>query len=87
MPWKPCTAFLGITPARAGRRRRYRPSRQRSWDHPRTRGEESSHPYTPGSQTGSPPHARGGGVAADALNEDEGITPARAGRSFSTSML
>ena len=72
----------GITPARAGKTR---PSRNRGCnrgDHPRACGENHIGTVAQGQAEGSPPRVRGKPVAAINIATSEGITPARAGKTY-----
>ena len=70
----------GITPACAGKtRQQNRPSR-RGPDHPRMRGEDASSRVAWSLRQGSPPHARGRQCPLPSPAEDDGITPACAGK-------
>ncbi len=72
----------GITPARAGKRKRSMRNWRSRRDHPRSRGEKTmiEHIITVG--LGSPPLARGKVYANGWPTWTIGITPARAGKSF-----
>ena len=51
-------------------------------DYPRVCGEEVSPCQVSSIDSGSPPHARGRGEMLEYEAENEGITPARAGKSI-----
>ena len=78
------SAFTGITPACAGKRektgRRIGPRR----DHPRVRGEKHAHSKAGADRPGSPPRARGKGRRGWAFVQCIGITPACAGKRYTT---
>ena len=69
-----------ITPAYAGKRHRKASTRKRCWDHPRLRGEKSSHPAAVRPHAGSPPLTRGKGPLCLIKTMQGGITPAYAGK-------
>ena len=71
----------GITPARAGKRRRHRHESGRSEDHPRACGEEAPGSSRPPALLGSPPRVRGRESLSAVSTPTRGITPARAGKS------
>ena len=75
-----------ITPAHAGKTPSARITMSRWWDHPRTRGEKSLNPIPPNRRWGSPPHTRGKADHQEDPSGGAGITPAHAGKSFSSSM-
>ena len=77
--------FGGITPARAGKSLQPRPEEGRRMDHPRACGEEDDALHVRRAVTGSPPRVRGRAVAQLIFPVAEGITPARAGKSFPAS--
>jgi len=70
----------GITPARAGRR--IRPLRWWSieWNHSRAGGTEARPSGRTTARPESLPRGRDGGVIVRRKDDDDGITPARAGR-------
>ena len=70
----------GITPAHAGKRRTYKGKKIVQKDHPRTCGEKVNllHPLL--FLLGSPPHMRGKGYIMDTDANENGITPAHAGK-------
>ena len=70
----------GITPAHAGKRLSVLHCRLFSRDHPRTCGEKLNRLKSWQKLTGSPPHMRGKEAAAAAVEIDNGITPAHAGK-------
>ena len=75
------TSLRGITPARAGKSPVSTSSNARARDHPRACGEKANTYIVTPSKVGSPPRVRGKGAAAHVRRGDEGITPARAGKS------
>ena len=77
-------ALPGITPAQAGKRAgRISPS-GKSWDHPRTGGEKRPCSIQKHTVWGSPPHRRGKGRYLGMVEQQLGITPAQAGKSYTT---
>ena len=73
--------IIGITPARAGKRKSpFRPL-PGAEDHPRTRGEKMVAMLFSPPHIGSPPHARGKEMARTSRECICRITPARAGKS------
>ena len=73
--------YKGITPAYAGKSSEC-PSRfVLAWDHPRVCGEKMFQPSELHPRLGSPPRMRGKGQGQKAHQEQEGITPAYAGKS------
>ena len=74
-------AWIGITPARAGKRSTVHLLSLLKWDHPRTRGEKYVQRQSNTVALGSPPHARGKVVFLLFRFFFSGITPARAGKS------
>ena len=50
---------IGITPAHAGKSRRFNVMSLENWDHPRTCGEKDPAAEIGDAVTGSPPHMRG----------------------------
>ena len=74
--------IIGITPARAGKRKSpFRPL-PGAEDHPRTRGEKMVAMLFSPPHIGSPPHARGKAHLVSNLAKVRRITPARAGKSY-----
>ena len=73
-----------ITPARAGKTSRGIPRAGPYADHPRACGE--NYKYTPESTvaTGSPPRVRGKLGHSESMDTEGRITPARAGKTYST---
>ena len=69
----------GITPARAGNRKRSFQSKALEKDHPRACGEQELVFQKRGSLLGSPPRVRGTGVSHISDLLENRITPARAG--------
>ena len=84
-----CHAFFStphrITPARAGKRNGSHKPGMHLQDHPRTRGEKWIVSMKHCRLSGSPPHARGKGTGSRSATAGVGITPARAGKSATTS--
>ena len=74
-------AFLGITPALAGKSYRTIHCRGGHRDHPRTCGEKQMEQQAGRVWVGSPPHMRGKVHRHSFLNFISGITPAYAGKS------
>ena len=74
--------FSGITPAHVGKRCLCRKHLQQSEDHPRTCGEKLFLIRKILHFQKSPPHMRGKAGMNQALNHEEWITPAHAGKSF-----
>ena len=72
----------GITPARAGKTRPCRNRGCNRGDHPRACGENHIGTVAQGQAEGSPPRVRGKPVAAINIATSEGITPARAGKTY-----
>ena len=70
-----------ITPAHAGNSRWCCSCCPRTWDHPRTCGEQFQYFVKFPDPAGSPPHMRGTELLTDSSNIDKGITPAHAGNS------
>ena len=70
-----------ITPACAGKSRRKTTDRFCSRDHPRVCGEKGHGSELRGRQVGSPPRVRGKAHQAGNGTNQDGITPARAGKS------
>ena len=73
---------VGITPAYAGKRRRFFGPCASPKDHPRVCGEKFGHVDTPPLLTGSPPRMRGKGSDPPLTLHHIGITPAYAGKSI-----
>ena len=73
-----------ITPACAGRRLSPTDSSAKAEDHPRVCGEKCSPLKQAGSRAGSPPRVRGEVALLRALLLRRGITPACAGRSYTS---
>ena len=71
----------GITPAHAGKRRTLPKTLSSSQDHPRACGEKEDLGKINTEEWGSPPRMRGKVVAINIGMEEEGITPAHAGKS------
>ena len=69
-----------ITPARAGKTNRNGPKITQKKDHPRACGENPICPDIVAAIPGSPPRVRGKPVIAESKRQNEGITPARAGK-------
>ena len=69
-----------ITPAYAGKRFRWRATRQCEQDHPRVCGEKVLAAYHPAGIPGSPPHMRGKDHPPAYFSIFRGITPAYAGK-------
>ena len=70
----------GITPACAGKTSLLQPEDDRTWDHPRMRGENKNDDIASGVKWGSPPHARGKPAHYDSVAVGQGISPACAGK-------
>ena len=70
----------GITPAHAGKSRRYDRQKPVFGDHPRACGEKLDHIEVFKLTEGSPPRMRGKGGIPDSINVMIGITPAHAGK-------
>ena len=73
--------LFGITPACAGNSPLYRADCSCTEDHPRLRGEQTSHTRQSPAVRGSPPLARGTVICGFLLLKFCGITPACAGNS------
>ena len=71
---------VGITPAWAGKSRRYAKSRTKPKDHPRVGGEKVPLPWLVLLPSGSPPRGRGKVVHGALVHCAAGITPAWAGK-------
>ena len=69
-----------ITPACAGKTFCGPAADSPDWDHPRMRGEDGMCRPRTGTQSGSPPHARGRQFFFERVLADVGITPACAGK-------
>ena len=78
--WDYLVEHSGITPACAGKRKRFWQSKNPARDHPRMRGEKQSPTLRPAGLGGSPPHARGKVLRNVAMVISGGITPACAGK-------
>ena len=74
----------GITPARAGSTLSIPISSFLPEDHPRPRGEHFKTIFSEAQSAGSPPPARGARCQGPIFNDSYGITPARAGSTFTT---
>ena len=72
----------GITPADAGKTKRYERSTGESWDHPRGCGENLTVAMTVDSKVGSPPRMRGKRYLSPSSDFGFGITPADAGKTI-----
>ena len=83
IPWNAIHWRLGITPARAGKTARRFARFTAMPDHPRACGENLSDTVRGSSAAGSPPRVRGKHAAWYAALTADGITPARAGKTFS----
>ena len=77
----------GITPARAGKTQASRRSRQRKQDHPRSCGKDLMHSNKGLCNPGSPPLVRERQWQCRHYRQWIGITPARAGKTISTSLM
>ena len=75
-------AFIGITPAYAGKRQMARKAGRTKPDHPRVCGEKSVVILLCVATFGSPPRMRGKAGPNSAYNMASGITPAYAGKSL-----
>ncbi len=71
---------IRITPADAGKTKRYGRSTGESWDHPRGCGENASRSAAAQSRAGSPPRMRGKRAMFTFADADVRITPADAGK-------
>ena len=74
----------GITPAHAGKTKRMRKIWLRAWDHPRACGENTGLFWSKAFNEGSPPRMRGKHGDDYRLTSVYGITPAHAGKTFSS---
>ena len=74
--------FLGITPAYAGKSYYHLLQLSPPKDHPRLCGEKSTFLCFSVLHIGSPPPMRGKGKSGDAGQQESGITPAYAGKSY-----
>ena len=85
----PCRIWsrYGIIPACAGNTSTCCCKSERTWDHPRMRGEHSSIVNSTYSGMGSSPHARGTPVLAWRESRDAGIIPACAGNTVDVQAL
>ena len=77
----------GITPAYAGKSKKYEMIVWSSWDHPRICGEKYWVAFRLGRGRGSPPHMRGKVLPSPILAAPIGITPAYAGKSHRPFLL
>ena len=77
----------GITPARAGKSTPVRWQQRSNWDHPRACGEKFDELTHFSRKQGSPPRVRGKGFPCSCRLLQEGITPARAGKSCTPSAV
>ena len=75
----------GITPACAGKSSAHRYAALLTRDHPRVRGEKALPPCLGSAPSGSPPRARGKVKTALHVGRRDGITPACAGKSGTSS--
>ena len=73
--------ILGITPAHAGKSFQPLSAPPDMRDHPRTRGEKRAKTRPEPHRAGSPPHTRGKATGKGTPANNEGITPAHAGKS------
>ena len=73
--------YLGITPARAGKRLSLDPDGRPTGDHPRACGEEKNRGLSCVASAGSPPRVRGRAALRHSVVCAQRITPARAGKS------
>ena len=80
-------AYLGITPAHAGKSSACLISSPARWDHPRPCGEKRGRPRALLHLPGSPPPMRGKGARFRLPVNVVGITPAHAGKSFACFVL
>ena len=71
---------IGITPARAGKRRSTIRAARQSRDHPRACGEKTMRIFSLSRITGSPPRVRGKAASGGTITIPVRITPARAGK-------
>ena len=76
-----CDTTAGITPAYAGKSPLPRADAEKSWDHPRIRGEKRAFWLGYARQGGSPPHTRGKDLDTWSPGHGMRITPAYAGKS------
>ena len=74
--------WAGITPAYAGKSRKWTESQLRTWDHPRLCGEKRLVLGRTTAHTGSPPPMRGKAKCGSDNVSVQGITPAYAGKSL-----
>ena len=74
----------GITPACAGKRAGCTIARPPSWDHPRVCGEKVFAVLCAASAVGSPPRVRGKATKSEKLRRDMRITPACAGKRYTS---
>ena len=71
---------VGITPAYAGKSRRWCHHRRTAWDHPRVCGEKRAAAAACAQRSGSPPRMRGKVRLLVVASVSRGITPAHAGK-------
>ena len=79
--------FERITPAHAGKSRRYDIRRHGTWDHPRPCGEKKDDLKEHVSDIGSPPPMRGKGSIIKWYVHSFRITPAHAGKRSHTGTI
>ena len=72
---------MRITPAHAGKSAVELQELKYGQDHPRTRGEKTHTEGKKKTRQGSPPHTRGKATGKGTPANNEGITPAHAGKS------
>ena len=89
--YKGITRLLGkgsvrITPARAGKRKKYKVKFAGFRDHPRTHGEKHGMESTSHIRQGSPPHTRGKAPTYSNWANWNRITPAHTGKSFASDL-
>ena len=72
---------VGITPAYAGKSRKWTEIQLHTWDHPRLCGEKANRDFKRRCKTGSPPPMRGKVLVPVRENVQYRITPAYAGKS------
>ena len=75
---------FGLIPARAGKTRGRSKTPSRRPAHPRSRGENTGHEGVPLGEAGSSPLARGKRQAHRLRDTDEGLIPARAGKTIAS---
>ena len=78
---------LGITPARAGKSLITQTASCAGWDHPRACGEKQQPNMMQQFQQGSPPRVRGKVKRRRVFLYHDGITPARAGKRASGTLV